>query len=198
MACGRGVTAVRVEHEHRVARPSASWLCRRLRAVSGHASDRPQAALGRRPISHLACAGQPCPASLSTPRWNIMCSVKWASPGRSSGSEKWPACTSSAAAAFSVSGSCTSSTRRPLLARSHRYCFLSLGGDFTLSVCSSTKRPAAVSRGCTRFAVIIGRRIAVAAASNESDGRNRSRILAAGERGQKRTRLTRRDEKDVS
>ena len=108
-----------------------------------------------------------------------MCSVKWASPGRSSGSEKWPACTSSAAAAFSVSGSCTRSTRSPLLARNHRYCFLSLGGDFTSSVCSSTERAAAASRGCTRFAVIIGRRIAAAAASKESDGRRRSRMLVA-------------------
>lgn len=74
----------------------------------------------------------------STSLPTIMCSVKCASPGVSSGSEKWPARTTIAAAARSASGSCTSSARSPLLSVTSRKARVSIGGDRMVLTRSTT------------------------------------------------------------
>ena len=72
-----------------------------------------------------------------------MCSAKCASPGMSSGSLKWPARISIAAAALSASGSHVRKTLSPFSSATYRYCRSSFGG----ARISSSPRAATLARG---------------------------------------------------
>ena len=79
----------------------------------------------------------------SVPR-KSMCSAKCASPGMSSGSLKWPARISIAAAALSASGSHVRKTLSPFSSATYRYLRSSFGGA---RISSSTTRAATLARG---------------------------------------------------